>query len=184
MFLFIILSFFVLYSESSVCTFQNYNFAEPLSVGWTISESNSTPYIDGNRHLVLGDLTTEQMGNSSVYQDFIISSCSQILTINFSTNTKDNDVLHDQQYVLIKNPSNAVILATIFRTLLGFNLSYGQMWYQIKCNVCDGTCGKVNLTTLGVSPLRLELKVHQNGNVNGVGYTTPTALVVKDVCLE
>jgi hypothetical protein len=184
MFLFIILCFYTIPYQSVGCTFQNYNFAESLNNGWTIDQVNPTPYIDQNQNLILGDLTTEHAGNSSVYQDFVISSCNQRLIINYSPVTKDFKVANDQQYVLIKNPSNGVTIASVLATLLGFNLSYGQKWFQINCNVCDRTCGKVNLTALAISPLRLELKVHQSGNTNSMGQTTPTALIVKDVCLQ
>lgn len=179
----IILFFFLSYCYSS-CTFSNYNFSESISIGWTIDETNPTPYIDGYNHLILGDLVTETTGNSSVYQDFSITSCNQNFTINFAVCTKDNDVINDQQYVTIKNATSGDIITNIYATLLGFNLPYAEQWYTISCNVCDGTCGGIDISTFGFTSLRLELKVHQAGNLNGMGYGTPTALIVKDVCLE
>lgn len=174
---------FVAVARSSACVFTNWDFTQPLGTGWTISESNPAPHIDSNPYLVLGDQTTESTGNSSVFQDFTVSSCAERFNITFSPRTKDNSYLNDRQQVLILNPSTGAILARLFDTLLGFNQYPGQSWVTIDCNVCDGTCGGVNLSTLGVSPLRLLLRVHQKGNPMG-SYQTPTMMSVKHVCLQ
>ena len=176
-----ILLLFLLLANGQTCGFTNYNFTEPLTNGWTIGETSPTPYIDGNNYLVLGDTTTETTGNASVYQDFTITSCDQNLTITYAACTKDNSFEHDQQFVMIKNPGDDSILATYFRGLLGFNLPFANNWFTIQFNVCSGP---VNLTDLGVSPLRLELKVHQSGNLNSMGQETPTAFIIKEVCLQ
>lgn len=182
--MFVFLSLFILLG--SACTFTNWDFTQPLGTGWTILESNPAPHIDSNPYLVLGDETTETAGNSSVYQDFTISSCAQYMNISFSPRTKDNSYLNDRQQIYVVNPSTGAVLARIFDTLLGFNHQPADNWFMINCNVCDGTCGGVNLNTLGVSPLRLLLRVHQKGNPMGDGgsYQTPTMMSVKHVCLQ
>jgi hypothetical protein len=171
--IFIVLSLII---YVNACSFSNSDFTQPLNVGWTISNSNPTPYIDTNDHyLILGDITNQNSGNSSVYQDFSLTSCAQNITIMYSPYTKDFNYIHDRQMIEIKNPSNGNVVATLLNTLLGFNFNFAQQWYNINCNVCT-QCGGVNLTELGISPLRLELKVLQNVN------TKPTALIVKSVC--
>lgn len=185
MFFLLVVVLFVSVARSS-CVFTNWDFTQPLGTGWTILESNPAPHIDSNPYLVLGDMTTESTGNSSVYQDFTISSCAQQLNISFSPRTKDNSYLNDRQQVLVVNPATGDVLARIFDTLLGFNHQPADNWFMINCNVCDGTCGGVNLNTVGVSPLRLLLRVHQKGNPMGIGgvYQTPTMMSVKHVCLQ
>lgn len=179
-----ILFIFLCISVVHCCTFTNWNFSQPLNVGWTVSETNPTPFIDGNNYLVLGDISTETTGNASIYQDFTITSCTQNITINIAAYTKDNNINNDQQYIIIKNPNTNELITNIFSTLLGFNQHFAQQWYNIHCNVCDGSCNGVNLTDIGIMPLRLEFKVHQSGNLNAMGYSTPTALIIQDVCLE
>ena len=134
MILFIILS---LISLCYSCTFNNWNFTQPLNIGWTINETDPTPYIDDNNYLVLGSTSTETSGNASVYQDFSISSCSQNLTFNIAVYTKDNSFNNDQQYINILNPNNGNVITRIFATLLGFNQHFAQQWYNINCNVCE-----------------------------------------------
>lgn len=170
-------------SLGQTCTFTNWNFTDTLTNGWTIGDSDPMPYIDGNNYLVLGDIgTTETMGNASVYQDFTVSgSCDQQLNISFAVCTKDNSVDNDQQYVTILDPSDGSVVSHVFATLLGFNQHFAEQWYMTSCNICN--CAGVNLTSVGISPLRLELRVHQAGNLNSMNQTTPTAFIIKDVCL-
>ena len=163
---------------SQECVLTNYNFTQTLNVGWTIGYNDYPPYIDGENNLILGDTVTEQTGNSSVYQDFTLTSCDQNITMVYTGCTQDNNYLNDQQELLIKNPANDQVVVTLVKTLIGFNAHPPLNWVEFSCNVCNGSCGNVNLIDIGISPLRLELLVHQNGNGK------PTAMIVNEVCIK
>lgn len=173
----------------SSCTFDNYNFSVPLGApGWIIHENDTMPVIVPGEGLLLGDETVEQAGYASVYQDFVITDCAQNITLVLDPATRDNSYSNDQQSIWITDPSTNpwVPVVYLFETLIGFNrhLYDEPQWISATCNVCDGWCAGANLTALGFSPLRMVLRVHQAGNLNGVGAMTPTALLVQSVCLE
>lgn len=149
------------------CLLVNPSFEYGNLSGWTIQSShNGFPAISGgdvllspsgcqdgsfcmqeqNASFVPNDVCTVGMGTSRLYQDWNLTSCSQVISFWYAAIVaSDIESTPISFSATINQAGFGTQIASLFNIEPPGEIPIGWQFYS--CNVCDGSCGGVNMSS-------------------------------------